>query len=48
MKISRRGYDKDGLLVVSAGMMMPADFQPWHSIGTGTINRGSHIARGSK
>src|SRR5947209_777764 len=45
MKISRRAMIKDGLLVVSAGMMMPAIFSRGIASARAQSIEGSHIAQ---
>ncbi len=45
MKISRRAMIKDGLLVVSAGMMMPAIFSRGIASARAQSLEGSHIAQ---
>ena len=45
MKLSRRAMIKDGLLVVSAGMVMPAVFSRGVASANALSVEGSHVAR---
>src|SRR5437764_1063131 len=47
MKLSRRAMIKDGLLVVSAGMVMPAVFSRGIASANALSVEGSHVARAS-